>query len=132
MELGPLPPGYGPRASTKIQAVPVSPVTTPANERLPECLQSDAVSHIRNPTTGSEIWLLGIIHQAEPYVQLVQSVIREIKPQVVMLELDAERAFLLPPGTPYQGGDLELSGTGTKRSPERGHETKGNLTRTNT
>ncbi|CAM9654015.1 unnamed protein product, partial [Ectocarpus sp. 8 AP-2014] len=106
MELGPLQPGYGPRASTKLPAVPVSPVATPANERLPECLQSDAVSHIRNPTTGSEIWLLGIIHQAEPYVhQLVQSVIREIKPQVVMLELDTERAFLLPPGTPYQSED---------------------------
>ncbi|CAM9288705.1 unnamed protein product [Ectocarpus sp. 12 AP-2014] len=106
MELGPLAPGYGPRASTKIPAVPVSPVTTPANERLPECVQSDTVSHLRNPTTGSEIWLLGIIHQAEPYVQqLVQSVIREIKPQVVMLELDAERTFLLPPGTPYQSED---------------------------
>lgn len=37
--------------------------------------------------------------------QLVQSVIREIKPQVVMLELDAERTFLLPPGTPYQVRD---------------------------
>ncbi|CAM9670051.1 unnamed protein product [Ectocarpus sp. 13 AM-2016] len=106
MELRPLAPGYRQRASTKIPAVPVSPVTTPANERLPECLQSDPVSHIRNPTTGSEIWLLGIIHQAEPYVQqLVQSVIREIKPQVVMLELDAERTFLLPPGTPYQSED---------------------------
>ncbi|CAB1120514.1 unnamed protein product [Ectocarpus sp. CCAP 1310/34] len=105
MELGPLQPSYGLRASTKTPVVPVSPVTTPANDQLPECLQSDAVSHIRNPSTGSEIWLLGIIHQAEPYVQLVQSVIREIKPQVVMLELDAERTFLLPPGTPYQGED---------------------------
>lgn len=34
--------------------------------------------------------------------QLVKKVIREIKPQVVMLELDAESTFLLPPGEACQ------------------------------
>lgn len=36
--------------------------------------------------------------------QLVEDVIREVKPQVVMVELDAYRSRLLPPGEVYKVG----------------------------
>lgn len=34
--------------------------------------------------------------------QLVEGVIREVKPQVVMVELDTYRSRLLPPGEAYK------------------------------
>ncbi|CAM9196533.1 unnamed protein product [Scytosiphon promiscuus] len=66
---------------------------------------SEAVSHLRNPEQDSDIWLVGLCHRSEPSVELVENVIREIKPQVVMVELDAYRIRLLPPGEALKGGD---------------------------
>ncbi|CAM9100361.1 unnamed protein product [Scytosiphon promiscuus] len=65
-------------------------------------LHKEAVSCLQNKSTGYIVWLVGIIHEDGPYVQLVKGMIREIKPQVVMLELDAESIYLLPPGTANQ------------------------------
>ncbi|CAN0335777.1 unnamed protein product [Pylaiella littoralis] len=59
----------------------------------------DGVSYLQNPDTGSEIWLVGVVHGKTASVELSQSVIREIKPQVVVLELDACRLDDLPQGT---------------------------------
>ncbi|CAM9323305.1 unnamed protein product, partial [Hapterophycus canaliculatus] len=61
-------------------------------------ISHDGVSYLQNPETASEIWLVGVVHGATASVELMEAVVREIKPQVVMLELDVDRLDCLPPG----------------------------------
>eukprot|EP00903_Cladosiphon_okamuranus_P013442 g12520.t1 len=63
----------------------------PGNKRSPVFLCDDAVSYLYNPTKNSEIWIVGTAHISNSSATLVENTIREIKPQVVMVELDAQR-----------------------------------------
>ncbi|CAN0251340.1 unnamed protein product [Pylaiella littoralis] len=62
-----------------------------AQKRSPAFLCDDAVSYLYNPVIKSEVWLVGTAHISNSSATLVENVIREIKPQVVMVELDAKR-----------------------------------------
>ncbi|CAM9954926.1 unnamed protein product [Pylaiella littoralis] len=120
---------HGERASEDgtTTAVASGKLSNPTHPR-PAFLPSEAVSCLQNPDTSSTIWLVGIMHETRPYVQLVKRVIREIRPQVVMLELDVESTFLLPPGEAHsqnglwwwkpEGGQLEgeANRTATKKA----------------
>ncbi|CAM9407914.1 unnamed protein product [Ectocarpus sp. 4 AP-2014] len=71
----------------------------PGAKRSPTFLCDDAVSYLYNPTKQSEVWLVGTAHISNSSATLVENVIRQIKPQVVMVELDAQRvgSFMEPP-----------------------------------
>eukprot|EP00903_Cladosiphon_okamuranus_P013444 g12522.t1 len=88
------------RASASVEeSAAVSVSEEPAEpEELPEFISHDAVSYWVHPGKESHIWLVGTIHQTAPSVKLVEEVIRGIKPEVVMVELDSERICLLPSG----------------------------------
>ncbi|CAN0405030.1 unnamed protein product, partial [Ectocarpus sp. 12 AP-2014] len=71
----------------------------PTQETLPECISNDAVSYWVHPAKESHIWLVGVVHGTKSGVQqLVEEAIRGIRPEVVMVELDADRICVLPPG----------------------------------
>ncbi|CAM9261610.1 unnamed protein product [Ectocarpus sp. 4 AP-2014] len=71
----------------------------PTQETLPECISNDAVSYWIHPAKESHIWLVGVVHGTKSGVQqLVEEAIRGIRPEVVMVELDADRISVLPPG----------------------------------
>eukprot|EP00752_Nemacystus_decipiens_P002178 g2073.t1 len=61
------------------------------SKRSPAFLCDDAVAYLYNPTKKSEIWIVGTAHISNSSATLVENNIREIKPQVVMVELDAQR-----------------------------------------
>ncbi|CAM9196457.1 unnamed protein product [Scytosiphon promiscuus] len=67
-------------------------------EEAPSFISHDSVSYLQNQEMASDIWLVGVVHGATASVQLMENVMREIKPQVAMLELDADRLDCLPPG----------------------------------
>ncbi|CAM9196609.1 unnamed protein product [Scytosiphon promiscuus] len=79
--------GRPPEASAAGTAV----ARRPTKKRSPAFLCDDAVSYLYNPTKKSEIWLVGTAHISNSSATLVENVIRDIKPQVVMVELDAKR-----------------------------------------
>ncbi|CAM9538671.1 unnamed protein product, partial [Ectocarpus sp. 8 AP-2014] len=81
----------------------VSSNTSP--EAIPAFASNDGVSYLRNPDTGSEIWLVGVVHGQEASVELSKSVVRTTRPQVVMLELDSSRLDDLPPGKAQKAED---------------------------
>lgn len=54
-------------------------------------LCDDAISHLRNPKTGQDIYMIGTAHISNESAILVRSTIRALRPQTVMLELDASR-----------------------------------------
>ncbi|CAM9490292.1 unnamed protein product [Ascophyllum nodosum] len=85
-----------PREDNASAAASPSVPRRPSSKRSPKPLCDDAVSYLRNPTKQSEVWIVGTAHISNSSAELVGSVIREIKPQVVMLELDIQRvgAFL--------------------------------------
>ncbi|CAM9423935.1 unnamed protein product [Ectocarpus fasciculatus] len=71
----------------------------PTQETLPECISNDAVSYWVHPAKESHIWLVGVVHGTKAGVeQLVEETIRGVRPEVVMVELDAHRICVLPPG----------------------------------
>ncbi|CAN0288124.1 unnamed protein product, partial [Ectocarpus sp. 12 AP-2014] len=71
----------------------------PTQEALPECISNDAVSYWVHPAKESYIWLVGVVHGTKSGVQqLVEEAIGGIRPEVVMVELDADRICVLPPG----------------------------------
>ncbi|CBJ28478.1 conserved unknown protein [Ectocarpus siliculosus] len=88
----------------------------PGAKRSPTFLCDDAVSYLYNPTKQSEVWLVGTAHISNSSATLVENVIRQIKPQVVMVELDAQRvgSFMEPP---KQGEKALADGTGKEISP---------------
>ena len=65
--------------------------TTSATPPVGASICDDAISHLRDPKTGKEIYLIGTAHISNASAQLVRTTIREIKPQTVMLELDEGR-----------------------------------------
>ncbi len=68
-------------------------------------LCDDAISHLRNPKTGQEIYMIGTAHISNTSALLVRSTIRELRPQTVMLELDASRIGRISnPSPPADGG----------------------------
>ncbi|CAM9423791.1 unnamed protein product [Ectocarpus fasciculatus] len=75
------------------------------SEAIPAFSSNDGVSYLRNPDTGSEIWLVGVVHGKETSVELSKSVVRTTRPQVVMLELDSSRLDDLPPGEAKKAED---------------------------
>ncbi|CAM9261462.1 unnamed protein product [Ectocarpus sp. 4 AP-2014] len=75
------------------------------SEAIPAFASNDGVSYLRNPDTGSEIWLVGVVHGQETSVELSKSVVRTTRPQVVMLELDSSRLDDLPPGEAQKAED---------------------------
>ncbi|CAN0407393.1 unnamed protein product [Ectocarpus sp. 8 AP-2014] len=71
----------------------------PTQETLPELISNDAVSYWVHPAKESHIWLVGVVHGTKSGVQqLVEEAIGGIRPEVVMVELDADRISVLPPG----------------------------------
>ncbi|CAM9201682.1 unnamed protein product [Ectocarpus fasciculatus] len=71
-------------------------------------MDAESFSYFRNADKGSNICLVGIEHSVEGYKNFVVRVIREIRPQVVMLELNVERAtdtYYLPVGVATEYGD---------------------------
>ncbi|CAM9665521.1 unnamed protein product, partial [Heterosigma akashiwo] len=50
-----------------------------------------AISHLRDPVTGKEIFLIGTAHISNTSAILVQETVRGVRPDVVMVELDASR-----------------------------------------
>lgn len=69
---------------------------------LPEC--SDAITVFKS-NAGKEVILIGTAHISEKSVDLVRNVIRKVKPEVVMIELDAKRLGRV-------GGDKTLAELG--------------------
>jgi len=65
----------------------------------PSGLCDDAISHLRNPKTGQDIYMIGTAHISNASALLVRSTIRELRPQTVMLELDASRIGRLAKNT---------------------------------
>ncbi|KAM3573575.1 hypothetical protein VYU27_004485 [Nannochloropsis oceanica] len=63
--------------------------TTPVVKGNGVC--NDAISHLRNPKTGQDIYMIGTAHISNESAILVRSTIRALRPQTVMLELDASR-----------------------------------------
>ncbi|CAM9355535.1 unnamed protein product [Ectocarpus sp. 8 AP-2014] len=91
----------------------------PGAKRSPTFLCDDAVSYLYNPTKQSEVWLVGTAHISNSSATLVENVIRQIKPQVVMVELDAQRvgSFMEPQ---KQGEKTLADGTGKEISAPAG------------
>ena len=56
--------------------------------KLPEC--SDSITVLKSPS-GKDVVLIGTAHISEDSVTLVRNVIRTVKPDVVMIELDRKR-----------------------------------------
>eukprot|EP00903_Cladosiphon_okamuranus_P013455 g12531.t1 len=65
----------------------------------------DRVSCLRNAENGSRVVLVGVVHGNEQSVELAEKIVREVKPDVVMLELDADRLEDLPPGSAHKSQD---------------------------
>lgn len=101
-------------ATPPATAASATPTATTALERRtaanrsPAFLCDDAVAYLENPTLKSQIWIVGTAHISNSSAQLVENVIREIKPQVVMVELDAQRVgSFLEEAKPKADGDIE-------------------------
>eukprot|EP00898_Chlorokybus_atmophyticus_P002212 jgi/Chlat1/2992/Chrsp2S04707 len=56
------------------------------------------VAYLRHARTGTEIYLVGTAHVSQKSADEVREVIRRVKPDVVMVELDAQRAAELKAG----------------------------------
>ncbi|CAM9364573.1 unnamed protein product [Ectocarpus sp. 12 AP-2014] len=91
-------------------------------KRSPTFLCDDAVSYLYNPTKQSEVWLVGTAHISNSSATLVENVIRQIKPQVVMVELDAQRvgSFMEPP----KKGEKALADDTGKETPPPAERTR--------
>jgi hypothetical protein len=62
-----------------------------------------AVSHLVGPN-GREVFLIGTAHISNISAELVKNVVREVRPETVMLELDAGRIKMAPDGSGPQEG----------------------------
>ncbi|CAM9537974.1 unnamed protein product, partial [Hapterophycus canaliculatus] len=114
--------GRPPEASAAGMAV----ASRPAKKRSPAFLCDGAVSYLYNPTIKSEIWLVGTAHISNSSATLVENVIRDIKPQVVMVELDAKRVGSFIEASKkgdesvtvdYEGGEKSAPPPGRKPTP---------------
>lgn len=54
------------------ESTPKSKAPSTSRAGLSGTPPNDAVSCLQNPETGSVVWLVGIIHQAAPYIEVTQ------------------------------------------------------------
>ena len=71
-------------------------IASASTETITKC--SDSITILRSAITGKEIFLIGTAHISEESAELVRNVIKKVKPDVVMIELDPKRLGKLPQG----------------------------------
>jgi len=103
-----------------LRAASASTVEAAAPARaLPNALCDSCVSVLQ--TARQEITLVGTAHISADSALLVQRVLRQVKPDTVMIELDSSRAGKLIPKRPSAGASAE-AGAGTSGGGASGDE----------
>ena len=75
---------------------------------LPVC--SDAVTILKNINRNQEVVVIGTAHISEDSANLVREIIRKIKPDTVMIELDRKRIGKISDGTDLYDLGFDLPG----------------------